>query len=498
MNENEEITNLEDFLSDEEQLSAQDESSSQPISVTDAPQTADDVVKAKRQYSSGDMDIKGNQAENQQFIQTAIFYGGNNFGIREMTGNASSGADPNVKEYDLSKAGEFAAFGENYGASEYFVYAIILSVFEYTELDDLQNLKSKLLEELPPITDVEGKTVVPRQNPYLPISGVLRIIKGKQFTTQSGEHCVGFGDNRSAALSSLWGQFPTLRENIVRWLITVSDAFEYRTNFDAFQVSSAFYNVIKLDFTAGMRHIFPRLYSKPEKYWLLGHIALALHNDESCHDKILPFIEDWVLSGSNWLWKSALYVYAYIKEQGRDNGFDEKMRQNMEHRFAMLTSSDRRYVGLLMAYSERLRTLTARILNDLIVKTREYNEKIALALAYVEFLRYGYYSVSEENPVCPLLTCDTKAQLMSVQPLITAILPRYQTRHVFFSIIEAYLKEISNYAIDEKTEKHVKAYFSVMAENNPHHVGDILLFLRKCDCSVADVLISIIKTKSNS
>ena len=441
------------------------------------------------------MDVRGNQADNQQFIQTAIFYGANNFGVREVTNTTSPIADASVKDYDLSNANDFAAFGEKYGASEHFAFAVILSAFEYAELDDMQNLKSKLLDELPYLTDDEGKVIATKQNPYLPINSVLRVIKGKQFTTDNGENCVGLGDKRSAALKNLWEQFPTLRGNIARWLLAVSDSFEYRTNFDAFQVSSAFVNVMKLDFTAGARHLFPRLYSNPDKYWLLGHIVFALYSDVNYREMILPFINEWVTSPSNWLWKAACYVYAHIEKGTENNDFDRLTRKTMERRFPLFSVADMRYIGLFLISSERLRTLFAEILESVITKTRVYDEKMVYALTYVNLLRYGYYTVSADNPACPLFACDTKNQLMNVQSLITALLPRYPTRRIFFSVIEAYLREISGYTVDEKTVKHIKAYFSLMTENNSRQANDILLFLKKCDCAMANNMIPIVESR---
>jgi len=454
-------------------------------------QTADDIIKEKRQYNSGDMSVSGNQAENQQFIQTAIFYGSNHFGIHEVARSDLLSTDTAIKEYDLSNANECAAFGAEYGASEHFAYAVILSIFEYVELDDLQNLKAKLLEELPPIIDDEGSAIAAQQNPYLPINDILRVIKGKQFTTDNGERCVGLGNSRSVALNNLWTQFPTLRGNIACWLLAVSDSFVYRTNFDAFQVSSAFINVMKLDFTAGTRHLFPQLHLKPEKYWLLGRIAFALYKDKDYHSKILPFMTNWATSRNNWHWKIACYMYAYIEDSESAN-FGEQIQQTMERKFASLNASDKRF---LLSF-ERLRTLSAGILNTLIAKAQRCDEKIILALIYTNLLRYGYYTVSPDSPACPLLTCDTKNQLMSIQPLIAELLPRYRSRKMLFSIIGAYLKELSDYAVNEKTVKHLKAYFSVMAENNPRHASDILLFLQRCNCTMANMLIPVVKMKT--
>jgi len=459
-----------------------------------APQTAEDVIKEKRELHSGNMDIRGNKADSQQFIQNAIFYGGNNFGIREIRGGYSAADE--AKEYDLAKADDFAAFGKEYGASEYFAYAIILSVFEYAELDDLGHLKTQLITEMPPKTDDDGKTIAIRQNPYAPVASVLKVIKGRQFVTGDGDDCVGLGDRRADALKNLWTQFPDLRSNIARWLLAVSDSFAYRTNFDMFQVSGAFTNLLKMDFSTGERHILPRLYSSPDNFWLLGQIAADLYKEAKLRGRILPLLKDWVASGSAWLWRTALYAYAFIEDD--IDRFDDKLRKAIERRLTTLEPPDLRFIGVLMIPSERVRTLVAEILGKLFSDTRRYGEKMKIAIIYATLLRFGYYSVSAEHTACPLLACDTKNQLACIQPLISSLLVRYPTRKMLFSTIQAYLREVSGYDVGEKTAKHIKAYFAVMADNNPNRIGDILMFLEKATCAMADGLIPIVRAKNTT
>jgi hypothetical protein len=104
------------------------------------------------------MDVKDNHAYNQQIIQNAIIYGGTSFGGYNLREVAISGGKVD-KEYDLSNSDDFAEFGEIYRASEYFATAVVLCVFECVGLDDLQHLKSKLLDELPCIKDEEGNAL---------------------------------------------------------------------------------------------------------------------------------------------------------------------------------------------------------------------------------------------------------------------------------------------------------------------------------------------------
>ena len=222
------------------------------------------------------------------------------YGIREVVKEKSDldGANSisGYEEFDLTDAEQFALFGEKYKAEEHFAFAIVLCVFEYIELDDLPKIKSKLIKELPKSKNKTGEEIEIQTDPYMPISSLLKIIKGKRFQTADGISCVGLGERRSIALKNLWTQFPVLRESISRWLMDVSNTFEYRTNFDALQVANAFINLLKNDYGASIRYIFPKLYSNSNKMWLLWKIAFSLKSDANYEEKMLPIVIDWVSS----------------------------------------------------------------------------------------------------------------------------------------------------------------------------------------------------------
>ena len=320
--------------------------------------TSGDIAKEKQIYNSGNY-IGNNQAKNLMIIENAVINGGmslNDYNIKDVTTNVR-----NVdKVYDLSIAEEFAEFGEKVKGGEHFAVAVILCVFEYVELDDLQDLKLKLLNEFPKTNDEEGNEIAIRQNPFISIDSLLKTINGKMFVLDNGTNCIGLGKNRPQALKNLWQQFPSLRSSIARWMINVSDTFQYRTNFKTAQITNAFVNVLKMDFNAGVNHFFQRFVSDSEKYILLGLIAIELYNDINYRQKILPFIKQWADSSSSWKWKSALYVYSNIKYEERDAEFGKPPATVWENVKIMRANPDK--VKVLTAGD----TLTADIVDSFV------------------------------------------------------------------------------------------------------------------------------------
>lgn len=483
-NENNSITTKDET---NDKISESNEKNENLDTFRDMPKTIDDIEKGKKYFNSGNMDFKNNQAENLFTVQNAIINGGISFGsynVSKVLQNTST-VD---KEYDLSNVEQFAEFGETVKGGEQFAIAVILCVFEYVDLNDLQDLKSKLLVELPKTIDEEGKEIAICKNAYLSINSLVKIIKGEMIVLESGEHCLRLKKNRSLALKNLWQQFPEIRSHIVRWLLKVYDSFEYHTNFDIAQITVAFVNIFRLDFNAAVNHFFPRLYSNPDKYWILGFIALELYNDIAYHDKILLHINKWAESSDSWLWKPALYVYANIKNKESDSELDKKIQKSLIKQYSLLKYNDLSYIGILLVGSERLRTLIASIFGYLINNTHDYSKKHSICLCYLELLRYEYYLISPKITALPLVACDKKQQLENLFDLLKIVLLRYDTRRLLFVTLESYLKEISSYNVEKNTINHIKAFFQILAESNLQFRNDIILFLKKCHCSLAKEL----------
>lgn len=487
-NENNSLTeNNEENLQTTRQEKMKEEKTSDELK--ESSKTSADIEKEKKQFNSGNMNVSDNQAENLFTIQNAIINGGvslSGYAVREVLQNTGK-VD---KDYDLSDAKQFAEFGEAVKAGEHFAVAVILCVFEYVELDDLQELKSKLLAELPKVTDEEGKEIAVSQNAYLSINHLLQAVNGEMVILESGEQCISLGTYRRHALKNLWQQFPETRACIARWLLNICDSFEFRTNFDAAQIAAAFINILKLDFNAGVHHFFPRFYSNSDKYWLLGFISLELYNDPDYQDKILPHIIKWLESSSSWLWKPALYVYANIENIEENHKLNKKVRESLSSRCKQFENDDLRneslsYLAMLLIASERLRTLVASIFGDLMNNTHNYRKKRIYCLCYLALLRYGYFLVSSKMTALPLVVCDNRKQLENLLPLVETAFSRYDTRRMLFITLESYLKEISRYSVGKKTVNRMKAFFQLIAHSSSQFRNDIALFLRKCDCSLA-------------
>lgn len=490
----EESDHLDDKVDENSQsnISEKETEKIRGASIEDMPQTMADVEEAKKKFNSGDMTVNGNQADNLITIQNAVINGGissASYNVREVLLNSHS-ID---KEYNLSIPEQFAEFGETVRGGEHFAIAIILCVFEYVEMDDLQGLKSKLLAELPKVTDETGTEKGPYQNAYLSIDNLLKSINGEIVVLDSGERCVRLGVSRSSAMKNLWQQFPEMRSHIASWLTEVAVSFEYRTNFDTFQITAAFVNILKLDFTAGSVHILSRLYSSKNHYWLLGFIALELYKDsEYCH-QILPLIFEWLDSGSSWKWKSAVYVYANSKNDDSKN-FGEKvrkvlMRQYNYFEYTGKNNKDYHFLGIMLMSSGRLRTLISSTLGDRVNSTSNSNKKRLNGLCYLVMIQYGYYLVSPQNTDLPLVACDDKKQLEKLLPVLEVVLLRNDIRLMFFNTLQSYLREISRYGIEKKTINHLKAFFQFISQRDKRFCDDIILFLKKCDCKLAEEIV---------
>jgi len=467
-----------------------------------AAKSAEDMANEKRQQAKSQVTVDNstNVAGNQHIEYHYHTY------VQPVMKEVSAGGtfiDAETKTYDLTTPDGFASFGEKYKASEHFAFAIILCVFEHVELDDLHVLKASLMHEMPKITDDEGKEIGIKQDPYFSISSLVKFVSGKFYENDDGEKCVGLGDGRTGALKNLWEQFPSLRACISRWLLSVSDAFDFVTNFETYQISSAFANIIKLDFSSSERHIFFRLYSNEKNTWLLGSIAILLYRDKKFSNRIISIVRAWIHSKGQWLWKPAYYFHAYVGQLVSDDDVEDELCKTLacridkllDFRIDIFSIDDLLYISRFLIHSERARTLVAKTFKKILGKRKRYEERELLTEFYLIFLREGYWKVSDGHQALPLVVCDNKNQLLDIQPLASAALQKYDTKRPLFNLLQAYLKELSDYSVDEKDVKRLKAFFVLWIENNTRHSYDITKMLKECKCRMANNILQAVKTK---
>ncbi|MCL2286578.1 MAG: hypothetical protein FWC32_09485 [Firmicutes bacterium] len=459
----------------------------------------EDAAKEKQQTKAS-IENTTNVSGNQQNIQNIHnYYGPHHLMVREVMVNTAK-TDAETKIYDLTNAENFAEFGEQYKAGELFAFAIILSVFDYVELDDLGNLKASLMREMPKITDEKGKEIAINQDPYFSTNRLIKTINGKFYENDLGEKCVGLGEGREKALKNLWEQFPSLRNCISKWLLSISDTYENLTNFEAYQISAAFVNIIKMDFTSGERHIFGRINER--NAWLLGVIVLKLYEDTSYSDRILSIVKVWI-SSKEWHWKPAYYFYAYVELRNEDDLHEFEFKKVLGNRVSRLLTRggdifsilDILYISQFLIYSERARTLVASIMNSLEKSHTKYQAKMFWAEIYFILLKECYMDVSDKYPLLPLVACDKRDQLLNILPLASKSLERYDIKRPLFILLGAYLTEVSDYTITEDDVKRITAFFVMLVNKNKQHACDILTMLKNCKCRLADDVINSIKIK---
>lgn len=456
-----------------------------------------DIENEKKEFTANISDVNANTILlfQNSTIKGGVSFGDNNF--HEVTESNS-----NIeKSYDLSDAIQFSELGKKYKGGEYFAAAVILCVFEYIKLSDFQRLKAILLRSFPSSIDEEGKEIVNHEDPYLSINTILEKIGGKSFASDHDGTCIGLGDKQKKALKNLWEQFPSLRDCIAHWMISVCDTSKIQTKFDIIQMCSAFINIFKLDFDSSIMHFFPRFTSNPNNHWLLGYIANELYNDLSYREKIAPYINQWAESYKTWLWKVSLYVYINIKEDDENQILIKKVKYCLMRQLCMINLQDTynknlSYIISMAIGSKRLRSLLSSILNELIYNTKNNKNKLHICMCFIELVRYGYYSVSTYHVALPLIACDNKQQLEEIFPIVNMIMNQYKIKKLLLMILELYLKEISKYVLSQKVINSLKAFFKLLADNNPRYHDDIILFLQKCDCEISKEIKLFIQTLS--
>lgn len=459
------------------------------------PENPDDIAKEKR--ADNEFNATNNNALNQVFAQylkeVHLHFGNESY--YNPTENTTNNSMAETESYDLRKADDCAKFGERYKGSEHFATAIILCTFEVVSLGDLPDLKSKLIELLPKekVFDDEGKEIsISQENPYLSLNSILTTIGGKLFTAKNGQRCTGFGENSQNALINIWEQFPDLHNCILSWLINISETYEYRTTFDAYQITTALVRVISLDFIDAKKRIFPLLYLNPNNEWLLGSLICMLHNEPNNRQEILPIILLWAKSDNDLLWKSACLTYYCFEGKYVYDDFQENLKNSIKKRLLIFRKNDIKFIAWILCISQNLRSNLSKILYEIFQESNERINKIKIASIYIGLIRYCYYRVNINQAELSLVACDTKEQQHNLTAIIQQIMNVYKLRQMLYNILSEYIKEVSNYDLSVQVVNHISAYFYNMALSNFELRQDLLFFLKKCEGDLAKQIYEIL------
>lgn len=444
-------------------------------------ETAEDLMKEK---ADNKFIARENTAQTQIFIQTANF--DNRADVKQVHDlvNAVAGND---KKYDLQKMEDCAEFFGTFKNREYIALAIVLSVFEIVSIGDYPNLKGILTEYLPVVLqiDQDGKETYDQQtNSYLSLNTMLSVINGKIFIMDDGQQCIGYGGGSEKVLSNIWSQFPDLRKSVVNWLFKINEMFEYKTSFEAYQITGAFIRVITEDFQYAKRQVFERLYSTSNNLGLIARLAQELLKDKRFTTDILDIILRWMESDSNWLWKPALLVCLHTYEPVIDRQLHKAIIRAIKKRMLGFQNFDLKFIVLFAGNARNVRTIMAFVFYDL-YQSCNIKGKESLARIYLKMLRYGYYQVDRNKIDLPLITCDSKEQVEKIQVVLAFIMTRYDLYRQLCWILQAYIEEISDYEVSSGTLNHLTAFFYVLTGDEYDYQRDVLLFLSELHGNIA-------------
>lgn len=392
-----------------------------------------------------------------------------------------------AKTYHLQNPNECSDFVEMYKNSNYLTTAIILSLFSAVPLGDLPTLQNSLMEMLPP-SEKDDKSPEGMQDAYASLNTILAVIGGKRFLSEEGTFCLELGESSDQILTNFLEQFPSLRRSIVRWLIQLNETYEYRTGFDAYQMTMAFTKIISFDFADAEKRIFPILYSNSDNAGLLGALGYKLYTTKRSKEAAEATILRWIHSDSSWLWKAACFTYTLCTEDQAAIPFEAPLRHALGKRILSFKRKEFMFTARLLRQSVSFRTLFAKLLYDSC--TKPDTEILPFAQMYIHQIQYCYYIVNSSYTELPLVACDTLQQQVHLSPILKYLMGTYPLRRRLYIILQAYLKELSAYRVPVKVEKHISAYFYNLASSNPRYWSDILYLLTNCKNPIATKIIS--------
>ncbi len=445
-------------------------------------ENSSDLEKNKK-HIANEFNVEGNMAQAQVFIQNL-----NEVVSDRLKNGVSVSSKTQEKVYDLRDKQQCAEFVEKYGNSRYLAVAIILSIFEVVVLQDLPDLEELLIEYLPEPKESDKKNSLCYnwQNPYISMDKILSVMKGKQFLAEDGRTYIGLGENAEQVLRNILEQFPILRRSIIDWLILLYEIYQYKTNFDANQIVTAFARVISVNITDAKARIFPRLYTNPNNVGLLGNLAYRLYGDVAIKEEIEDIIICWIKSDSIWLWKAACMVYSFLMEDDIIVSFGDILETVICKRFWNLQGNDLKFIVLLMLRSIHFRTLLAHVIQLVFYNAKSGEWKVQAGRIYVSLIGRGYYQVNASYPELPLVACDKNKQQQYLVPLIKQVMAVDSLRKQLYAILKAYMVKLSKYDFSQGMVNHIAAYFYIMASSNTAYRQDILYFLENCKNIVAN------------
>ncbi len=396
----------------------------------------------------------------------------------------------NHRRYKLNERQDCSDFVMEYKISLHLAYAIAISMFEYVPVSDLQRLSGSLLQrfdKLPKEYDENGKEVTAKISPFIPLDTILDTIGAQtckvSFTSRFEnvtERCLSFGELRDKVRENLWELFPTMRSEIVSWLIEINFGHSYSNTFSINYLVKAMSNIVKMDFGDAMNRLFLHLESQEKNKYLAIKLMLLLVKDDDIKKNVYEILRRWAAS-PKWLWEISLVVYTLADEE---LPFTDELEKTLTQKF--LSSFDAGwgdwsiyFISGQMMKSLRLRNLVSHILHKLATNGSCSKNENIVAVIYLLTISNAYQFVNKENVALSLVAVDNKKQLEDIEVLLHKVFSDFALRHGLFEILEAYLEEINGYGTTERLLNQLKGYFYIIAKKSERFNGDVQRFLSR-------------------
>ncbi len=419
--------------------------------------------------------ITGNTATTQIFVQNLDTLSLGNGDTTKMTPNSS-------KVYDLTNLEECICFFEENKNRESLIIAIILCVFDKVPLEDLGYLESSLNK----VFSSDEVTWEQSHMTNLALNSILGQIKGQIICGKNGKQWVSIENGSIQAISNIMTQFPRLKSIVIQWMIDIGRDGLRETSFDIYQLTTAFLRVIEVETKVATSNIFPMLYESSDNLGILGLLIYRMYTKINLKCEAKKQLEYCMRKESSWEWKVVCIVYSYFAEHDEDFLYDRQMQRIIKKKIMHFGTTDYIFIVFMMFQCEQFRTIISFVYNESYKKAVDRDEQERIAKSYVKLIRFGYYHINSNNFQLPLVGCDSLVQQENISLALCRVMDMYQLRKQLYTILDAYLTEISRYRITQKTVKSIAGFFYDLIKNNVDFQEDIGDFLNRCENTVAD------------
>lgn len=437
---------------------------------------------------------QNNSAQNQIFIQDM---GAGGFTVNYYTEKATLDDIklPTKEQYNLCKKSDCIKFIETFKNSEYFYTAIVLCIFKIVIVSDLPDFKFKLSQCL--LKDSENKdeenaTYVVKEEQYIALNSILAVINGETFETENGRQCVSLGKGSIQALENILEQFPVLQDTVAKVLIQTAGDDRYHTNFYMHQIAESMAQMIFINRLDLINQVLPSLYANDANVYLLASTVYKLYTEQKRENEADEMIKEWMQGGRTWLWRPVCLVYTLFRESGISFAYEEELKETLAKRITYFRGSDLSFLAELLMQSKYFRTMICRTFHYAYFHGESNIKKRYLAQVYVNLVRRCYYRVNESFTELALIVCDTRKQQEYLAELLEKVMSEYRLRRQLYTMLTAYLKELSRYEFQKKVIRHIAAFFCNASLEDDNYMEDIIDFLEECDNKAAKQVITLL------